>query len=102
MNRALFTNMLDATSHIHMNSWFQKPAHKKVTRKDDPSHDSPPYTPEEYTKLTISLPAEESEIVYKTFTQNGLSGPIGSFSSYCRIAPKALERRRRPNCYIAR
>lgn len=50
-NRALCMSMLDATAHVHMNSWFEKPACRKVTRRDDPLDDLPPYTPEKFAEI---------------------------------------------------
>ena len=83
--RALLVTTLKTTTHVHMNSFFEKRAEKKITRSDW-SAVGPPYTPQRYAELDAILANQRCRNMIKNVESNmstyGFSNPVSLHCFY--------------------
>ena len=62
--RNLLIACLKASEHVHMNSFFEKADHQKVTRADW-NATGPPYSPDRYAEIDGILPNQRTKNMIK-------------------------------------
>ena len=94
--RALLVTTLKASTHVHMNSFFEKCAEKKITRSDWNSN-GPPYIPQRYAELDAIIANQRSRNMVKNVESNTKTDfPSDHFPVEARLKIKLAKHRGRP------